>query len=60
MSEKFLSLVLYPALADGLSKGEQEALKGIVEGMDGIEPAQIIDAISQRISVSEMSGLARA
>ena len=58
MSEKFLSLVLYPALADGLSKGEQEALKGIVEGMEGVEPAQIIDAISQRISASEMTRLA--
>jgi uncharacterized protein (DUF697 family) len=58
MSEKYLSLVLYPALADGLSKGEQEALKGIVEGMEGVEPAQVIDAISQRISASEMSRLA--
>jgi uncharacterized protein (DUF697 family) len=58
MSEKFLSLVLYPALADGLSKVEKEALKGIVEGMEGVEPAQVIDAISQRISASEMSGLA--
>jgi uncharacterized protein (DUF697 family) len=58
VSEKFLSLVLYPALADGLSKSEQEALKGIVEGMEGIDPAQIIDAISQRISTSEMSRLA--
>ena len=35
MSEKYLSLVLYPALADGLSKGEQEALKGMLEGMEG-------------------------
>lgn len=58
MSEKFLGLVLYPALADGLSKGEQEALKGIVEGMEGVESAQVIDAISQRISAPEMSRLA--
>lgn len=58
MSEKFLSLVLYPALADGLSKSEQEAVKGMVEGMAGVEPAQVIDAISQRISASEMSRLA--
>ena len=56
--EKFLTLVLYPALADGLSKGEPETLKGIVEGMEGVEPAQIIDAISQRISASEIAGLA--
>ncbi|MHB9075751.1 MAG: YcjF family protein [Desulfobaccales bacterium] len=58
MSEKFLGLVLYPALADGLSKDEQEALKGIVEGMEGVESAQVIDAISQRISALEMSRLA--
>jgi uncharacterized protein (DUF697 family) len=58
MAEKFLSLVLYPALADGLSKNEKEALKEVVAGMEGVEPAQIIDAISQRISFSEMSGLA--
>jgi uncharacterized protein (DUF697 family) len=58
VSEKFLGLVLYPALADGLSKGEQDALKGIVEGMEGVDPAQIIDAVSQRISASEMSALA--
>jgi uncharacterized protein (DUF697 family) len=58
LSEKFLSLVLYPALADGLSKGEQKAFKRIVAGMEGVEPAQVIDAISQRISASEMSWLA--
>jgi uncharacterized protein (DUF697 family) len=58
MAEKFLSLVLYPALADGLSKNEKEALKEVVAGMEGVEPAQVIDAISQRISFSEMSGLA--
>jgi hypothetical protein len=58
MAEKYLSLVLYPALADGLSKNEKEALKEVVAGMDGVEPAQVIDAISQRISFSEMSGLA--
>jgi hypothetical protein len=58
MAEKFLSLILCPALADGLSKAEQEALKAIVEGMDGVEPTQVIDAISQRISTSEMSRLA--
>lgn len=58
MREKFLALVLYPALADGLSKSEQEALHGIVEGMEGVGPGQVIGAISQRISASEMSGLA--
>lgn len=58
MSERFLSLVLYPALADGLSKGEQEALTGILGAMEGVEPAQVIDAISQRISATEMSWLA--
>jgi uncharacterized protein (DUF697 family) len=58
MAEKFLSLVLYPALADGLSKNEKEALKEVVACMEGVEPAQVIDAISQRISFSEMSGLA--
>ena len=58
MSEKFLSLVLYPALADGLSKNEQETLKQIIGGMEGVEPAQVIDAISKRISASEMSWLA--
>lgn len=59
MSEKFLALVLYPALADGLTTSEQEVLKGIIEGMAGVEPAQVIDAISQRISAAEMSWLAR-
>lgn len=59
MSEKFLALVLYPALADGITTSEQEALKGIIEGMAGVEPAQVIDAISQRISAAEMSWLAR-
>ncbi len=58
MAEKFLSLVLYPALADGLSKNEKEALKEVVVGMEGVEPAQVIDSISQRISFSEMSRLA--
>jgi uncharacterized protein (DUF697 family) len=58
MSDKFLTLVLYPALADGLSRSEQEAFKGIVEGMQGVDPAQVIDAISQRISSSDMSLLA--
>jgi hypothetical protein len=58
MTENFLSLVLYPALADGLSKAEQEAFKAIVEGMDGVEPTQLIDAISQRTSTSEMGRLA--
>jgi hypothetical protein len=33
MSDNFLTLVLYPALADGMSRSEQEALKGIVECM---------------------------
>jgi len=59
MSEKFLALVLYPALADGITTSEQEALKGIIEGMAGVEPAQVIDAISQRLSAAEMSWLAR-
>jgi len=42
MIEKFLSLVLYPALAGGLSKGERKALRGIVEAMEGIEPAPVL------------------
>jgi uncharacterized protein (DUF697 family) len=54
MGDKFLALILYPALADGLSKDEREALKKIIEGMEGIEPAQVIDALSQRITYSEM------
>jgi hypothetical protein len=58
MSEKFSSLVLYPALVDGLSKNEQEALKQVVEGMESVEPAQVIGALSKRISPSEMSWLA--
>ena len=58
MAEKFLALVLYPALADGLTKGEQEVLKQVVEGMEGVEPAQIIDGISKRVSASEMYWLA--
>jgi len=58
MTEQLLFLVLYPALADGLSRVEQEALKGIVEGMEGVEPAQVTDAISQRISAFEMCQLA--
>jgi uncharacterized protein (DUF697 family) len=58
MAGKFLSLVLYPALADGLSKNEKEVLKEVVAGMEGVEPGQVIDAISQRISFSEMSRLA--
>jgi hypothetical protein len=57
MTEKFLSLVLYPPLADGLSKAEQEAFKAIVEGMDGVEPTQVIDARPQRASASEMCRL---
>jgi uncharacterized protein (DUF697 family) len=58
MAEKFLGLVLYPALADGLSKNEQETLKGVVEGMEGVELSQVIDAMSKRISAAEMAGLA--
>jgi uncharacterized protein (DUF697 family) len=58
MSEKFMPLVLYPALADGLSPGEKEALKQIVQGMEGVEPAEVIEAVSQRISASAMSEIA--
>ncbi len=58
MNKKFLSLVLYPALADALSKGEQEAFKGIIQGIEGLGPDQVTDAISLRISDSEMSRLA--
>jgi uncharacterized protein (DUF697 family) len=54
MTDKFLALILYPALADGLSRDEQEELKKVVEGMEGIEPARMIDALSQRITYSEM------
>jgi uncharacterized protein (DUF697 family) len=58
MAEKFLGLVLYPALADGLTKSEQEALKQVIEGMEGVDPAQIIDGMSKRVSASGMSELA--
>jgi len=58
MSEKFLALVLYPALADGLSTGEQQTLKEVVEGMAGVEPAEVIDVMSRRISAEEMAVLA--
>jgi hypothetical protein len=58
ITENFLSLVLYPALADGLSKGEKEVFKAIVEGMDGVEPTQVNDTIPQSTSASEMCRLA--
>jgi hypothetical protein len=58
MAEKFLALVLYPALADGLTNGEQETLEQVIKGMEEVNPAQIIDGISKRISTSEMSELA--
>ena len=58
MSEKFLALVLYPALADGLSQGEQQTLKEVINGMEGVEPAEVIDVMSRRISADEMAELA--
>jgi uncharacterized protein (DUF697 family) len=54
MNDKFLALILYPALADGLSKDEQAALKKIIAGMEGLDPAQVIDALSQKLTYSEM------
>jgi uncharacterized protein (DUF697 family) len=58
MSEKFLALVLYPALADGLSQGEQQILKEVIDGMEGVEPAEVIDVMSRRISADDMAKLA--
>jgi uncharacterized protein (DUF697 family) len=58
MNDKFLSLVLYPALADGLSKNQNDVLKKMIASLEGIEPAQVLDALSQRISFPEMSRLA--
>jgi uncharacterized protein (DUF697 family) len=58
MGEKFLALVLYPALADGLSQGEQQTLKEVIEGMEGVEPGAVIEAMSRRFSADEMAELA--
>ena len=58
MAEKFLALVLYPALADGLSTREQQTLKEVIEGMEEVEPAEVIEVMSQRISAEEMAVLA--
>ncbi len=59
MGDKFLALVLYPALADGLSQDEREALKNLIEGMgDDVEPSQLIEVLLKRVTRREMSELA--
>lgn len=58
MKEKFLSLILYPALADGLSKKEREELKTFIKGMERVNQDELIDALSQRLSLQEMQELA--
>jgi uncharacterized protein (DUF697 family) len=58
MGDKFLALVLYPALADGLSKDEQEALKHLIEGMGDVDPSQLIEVLLQRVTRRQMSDLA--
>ncbi|MGA1868228.1 MAG: YcjF family protein [bacterium] len=58
MKEKFLSLILYPALADGLTKKEQEELKMLIKGMENINHDELIDAITQRLSLQELQKLA--
>ncbi|MGA1826427.1 MAG: YcjF family protein [bacterium] len=58
MNEKFLSLILYPALADGLTKKEQDELKTLIKGMENINPDELIDAISQRLTLEEVQKLA--
>lgn len=58
MARKFLSLILYPALADSLQPEERESLKTMLKGMEGVDTAQLLDAIAERISRQEMESLA--
>ena len=60
MPERFLSLILYPCLADGMSSNERQQLMEMAEGMEDTDPGALVDALSKRLSPEEMREMAAA